>query len=311
MRTDAKIGFAIAGVLVAVVLVYFVVIPRHGRQAKVSSTTSDGTVKLVPPAPNSPGPEIAVPPTTGGNSDNPPVIPPGQAKPIDPTPPITVTGPVAGLNGSTPPMPPLIDDAPPAPPFPKLTPPTNKQKVTAGNTVPQGNANGTPPRSKRHSGPAATDGGDRPTVALAGQRTYTVRAGQTLTSIASDLYGDPRAWRLIQTANPKLNPARLRVGTRIVVPDPTAVHPHPDVTVIPAAETVIDDGAAVSTSSGQRYIVKPGDSLYRIAKQLLGSGREADALFQLNRDVIGSSPSRLRQGMVLRLPAAALSDANG
>ena len=39
---DAKIGFAIAAVLVAVVMVYFVVIPRHGRQAKVTPPVVDG-----------------------------------------------------------------------------------------------------------------------------------------------------------------------------------------------------------------------------------------------------------------------------
>jgi nucleoid-associated protein YgaU len=60
---------------------------------------------------------------------------------------------------------------------------------------------------------------------------------------------------------------------------------------------------AESTTDARSYTVKPGDSLYGIAKRLLGSGRRADALYNLNKDVIGPDKSKLKLDMVLKLPA--------
>ena len=58
-------------------------------------------------------------------------------------------------------------------------------------------------------------------------------------------------------------------------------------------------------TDGHTYVVKSGDSLYRIARTVLGSGRKADALYALNKDVIGPDKSRLKLGMVLKLPESA------
>ena len=52
--------------------------------------------------------------------------------------------------------------------------------------------------------------------------TYAVRAGDTLQSIASRLYGDAQRWRDIAKANPGLDPRRLPVGQKIKLP---VVHP--------------------------------------------------------------------------------------
>ena len=82
----------------------------------------------------------------------------------------------------------------------------------------------------------------------------------------------------------------MKVGATIIIPDPAAIHPRPSV-VVPAAQVVLaDDSVDVATSVGQTYRVKNGDTLYTIAKRILGSGGRADALFELNRDVIGSNP---------------------
>lgn len=49
--------------------------------------------------------------------------------------------------------------------------------------------------------------------------TYVVRPGDTLGKIARKFYGDARQFRLIVAANRILDPDRLRVGQRLVIPD--------------------------------------------------------------------------------------------
>jgi len=60
---------------------------------------------------------------------------------------------------------------------------------------------------------AATDGS--PPVQA---NTYTVRRGDTLWSIAQRTYADGKRWRDIVIANEGLDPAKLRIGQKIVLP---------------------------------------------------------------------------------------------
>ena len=64
MRTDAKIGFAIVGVLLAVLAVYAVVIPKKARQAA-----------------NAAGPTVKVQPEPAVSNDSTVVVPPVDAEP--------------------------------------------------------------------------------------------------------------------------------------------------------------------------------------------------------------------------------------
>ena len=48
--------------------------------------------------------------------------------------------------------------------------------------------------------------------------TYTVQRGDTLWSIAERTYGDGKRWRDIVTANAGLDPTKLRVGQKIILP---------------------------------------------------------------------------------------------
>ncbi|HEY8005654.1 MAG TPA: LysM domain-containing protein [Methylocella sp.] len=47
---------------------------------------------------------------------------------------------------------------------------------------------------------------------------YTIRADDSLRGIAVQFYGDARQWRRISTANPGLDPRRLRIGQEIKLP---------------------------------------------------------------------------------------------
>ena len=54
-----------------------------------------------------------------------------------------------------------------------------------------------------------------------GAKTYTVRSGDTLSTIAKGVYGTPAKWKTIWDANRDLigaNPDRLEVGTRLRIP---------------------------------------------------------------------------------------------
>lgn len=50
-------------------------------------------------------------------------------------------------------------------------------------------------------------------------RIYTVRRNDTLWKIAQQAYGDGQRWKDIVAANDGLDPARLRVGQQLVLPE--------------------------------------------------------------------------------------------
>lgn len=56
------------------------------------------------------------------------------------------------------------------------------------------------------------------TRAHAGQRAHTVKAGDSLHSIAFNVYGDPTRWRAIAEANGIDDPLRLPPGTALTIP---------------------------------------------------------------------------------------------
>jgi len=50
------------------------------------------------------------------------------------------------------------------------------------------------------------------------EQTYTVREGETLSSIAAGLWNDPLKWRLLADANRIRNPRILKAGQSLLVP---------------------------------------------------------------------------------------------
>jgi 5'-nucleotidase len=55
------------------------------------------------------------------------------------------------------------------------------------------------------------------TASPAGQK-YTVKKGDTLWKISARHYGNPKEWKKIAEANPKINPNKLKAGQVIVIP---------------------------------------------------------------------------------------------
>ena len=56
---------------------------------------------------------------------------------------------------------------------------------------------------------------------ISGRTSAQLREGDTLASVAYDQYGDPNLWRAIAMANGIDDPARIGVGTRLLVPPRT------------------------------------------------------------------------------------------
>jgi len=59
---------------------------------------------------------------------------------------------------------------------------------------------------------------------------------------------------------------------------------------------------ALPVTGGARYVVKAGDSLFRIAQKQLGAGARWQEIYELNRTVIGDNARLIRPGQLLILP---------
>jgi nucleoid-associated protein YgaU len=287
MRKDAKIGFAIGGVLLAVLTVYVLVVPSHKR-----SRTINGVTLEVPPG------------TAGGTADTPTSVPPTavstDAKADQPA---ADAKPVVARNdgvnwekilGGTSDAPTLKTTTPAATDTPAA--PTTPDPAIATNTAPATEMPLAAVTPMASTPMAAVSPSTQPT----GSRTYTIKPGQTLSLIAAEIYGNSRFYVAIKRANPNIDANHLKPGMRITLPDISDVKPD-------ALVKVGENGAAVST--GKTYKVQSGDTLYRISKSLYGSGRQAEALYELNRDLIGPDKARLKLGMVLRLPVSPVAGA--
>ena len=113
---------------------------------------------------------------------------------------------------------------------------------------------------------------------------YEVKPGDTLYDIAASRYGDPRYVRLIEAANPGLDPQRLRIGDRLVMPD------------------VAETSEAPAAPQPKVYEVRRNDTLIGIARRFYGDASMYRKIYEANRDVLSSPNATLRIGQRLRLP---------
>jgi nucleoid-associated protein YgaU len=192
----------------------------------------------------------------------------------------------------------------------KTATPTQAEPATppAGETPAVATNNPTPSNTADMSLSAVTPVAPAPAVSIvpstqpSGARLYTIKPGQTLSLIAASIYGNSRFYVAIKRANPNLDANHLKPGQTITLPDISDVKPGPaHETTASAVETT--SGA----STGNTYTVQSGDTLYRIAKKLYGSPKQADAIYELNKSSIGADEGRLKLGMVLQLPATAIA----
>lgn len=149
-------------------------------------------------------------------------------------------------------------------------------------------------------------GGELPEADDTTWATYTVKARDTLSSIAAAKLGSTGRWRELLEANLDRikDPDRVPVGTVLRLPGvrreverPVPVRPaKPDLKPDPKPDAKPEVGAT------RQYVVKKGDTLSLIAQRELGTVRRLDELRKLNAGVL-KGKDEVRVGMKLTLPA--------
>ena len=135
--------------------------------------------------------------------------------------------------------------------------------------------------------------GSRGAAANSGFGEYTVKSGDTLSSIASAWFGSSSKWQKIAAANPSVDPGKLRIGQTLRMParEMAAGLPNPT----PA-------GRAAAAGVSSDYTVKSGDTLSSIAARTMGKAASWKEIYDANKVAIGSNPAALKIGMKLRIP---------
>lgn len=125
---------------------------------------------------------------------------------------------------------------------------------------------------------------------------YVVQAGETMADIAERKYGDQNKWTLIAKANKSVNPNRMRVGTKLVLPSAAA-------TVAAEAAPAETTTAPVAEGTPKSYTIQAGDVLSKIAKKFYGTAAAAVRIQQANPEVL-KDPDFLTVGATIVLPEA-------
>jgi len=134
-------------------------------------------------------------------------------------------------------------------------------------------------------------------------REHVVRAGDRLANIAKQYLGDAGRWQAIVAANPGLDPARLKVGQKLTIPEAglaAGPAPRPEPERSPSIEP--DKRSPVATGKKPFYVVKKGDTLTSIAQRELRDRAAWRKLYDMNKSVVKNA-NRLPVGLTLTLPA--------
>jgi nucleoid-associated protein YgaU len=163
----------------------------------------------------------------------------------------------------------------------------------------------------------------QPTAASEPAKVYVVQSGDSISGIAKKVYGVKEGVKqknieAIFAANRKILASidSLQVGQKLVIPSiqgSTAVSSTPAEVLTDKNFTKVESvGKKHSTANtskpaatakpGNVYVVKEGDSLWKIAASQLGDGNRYKDIVKLNSDVL-SSEDDIAVGMQLKMPA--------
>jgi len=149
------------------------------------------------------------------------------------------------------------------------------------------------PRPQEQPNPVVSETPPATTVTV-----HEVKKGETLGEIALRYLGGASKWKVIQDANPGIDPNNLKVGTKLTIP---ARASSGGSARAPAAESPFDRPAVYKGKSymGFAYRVEPNDSMAKISKARFGSEAYTHIIQGINP---GIDPARLSVGTVIRIP---------
>lgn len=148
--------------------------------------------------------------------------------------------------------------------------------------------------------------------AATGGHEYRAVSGDNLNRIAAKMPGgNTKANRdAIIAANPSLkaNPNLIVVGRTYVLPTPGSAVQSVS-TQKPAASAATSSVATSASHQDRAYTVKAGDSLWKIANDVVGDAHAVAQIREMNKSVLDGGDV-VKVGMVLRLPARRVASAD-
>ncbi len=123
-------------------------------------------------------------------------------------------------------------------------------------------------------------------------REHVVRGGDRLASLAKEYLGDAALWRTIAGANPGIDPNRLRIGQKLVIPAATEKS---------SPLAAADSRPSAPAEKKGTYVVKKGDTLTSIAARELRDRSAWRKLYEVNKHLVKNANS-LPIGVTLALP---------
>lgn len=156
--------------------------------------------------------------------------------------------------------------------------------------------------------PSTQPAGHESISASAGMRTHVVQKGETISKIAQAAYGSPNYYPHIIRANPGMVAEKIKPGMTINLPA--------EADVKAAATSAAASTSSASPANGKadiasaavdprtQYQVQSGDSLAKISMKLYGNSMKWQAIYDLNKEAIGTDPAKLKLRSVLKLPEA-------
>jgi nucleoid-associated protein YgaU len=205
-----------------------------------------------------------------------------------PPPPADANAPAPDSKGSTPPDASSPTKAPED--LPLAPPPADAATAPTANAAPAPSSpelaqNSVPAPAPDPAPPAAAE--SAPTLTAAPDNSdngsYTVRRGDTLMRIAFETCGDLYKWKDIYEAN------------RDQIKNPNLI--------LPGAVLKVPHGDGMVAHNGEKHVIKPGETLGSISKNVYGTPNKWKALWANNRDLI-KDPNRIFAGFFIYYTAS-------
>lgn len=134
------------------------------------------------------------------------------------------------------------------------------------------------------------------------RKTYVVKPGDSVSSIARDQLGSMERAEEIVEANKIENPNTIEIGTELVLPE-GEIDMTDDVKMVEEKTPSVNGDGAMSDKTtaitGDTYTVIKGDHLWDIAVRAYGDGNKYTMIIEANKL---RNPDRIEAGTVLKLP---------